>query len=529
MVRFQLFVACFLHLSLWQHAVGSSAQELLAAAESGNLPKVKELISGNSVDIVMKFKESTPLHAAAAGGHIAVAEALLAAGVPISVKNYNNTSPIVEAVTANHADMVELLHKHGADIEAVVLKDLVYTPLIVLAATKGCTAVVEKLLDLGVSAEARTIAQSSLKEQVGGETPLIAASFEGHLDILKLLLLRGADRAAVNRQGNSVIHASTYASKPTELKFLLDYGGFDVNTKNFNGFTPVMLAAHAGCPKCIRVLMKAGASIDTDPRVDFNPLILSVRTFNKPLYKEVLSWKPNVNAYDSVNFTALYHALSNNHQDMARELLRRGAALGHQNEFVKGTIDEWTRFVETCDWFYGLLKSNGLSTKQVSGPEPHLAYCDLIKTLKAYKPIVKLVDQADLYGYDGLVSRLNFKSFTDSIDGNFEGVKKAKERAFADIKHLHRIDYRKKYEVDVEAENEQLPNILHRFSDKVEPPRPKDEKELSLSDILGAEETVRQVHRPPPDERPQHVREAETIQTPNNKKKLSLSALDNEL
>lgn len=89
-----------------------------------------------------------------------------------------------------------------------------------------------------------------------------------------------------------------------------------------------------------------------------------------------------------------------------------------------------------------------------------MGYCDFIKTLKAHKTIIKLIDQADLYGYDGLVSRLNFKSFTDSIDGNFEGVKKAKERAFADIKHLHRIEYRKKYEVDADDHNEQLPNIL---------------------------------------------------------------------
>lgn len=130
---------------------------------------------------------------------------------------------------------------------------------------------------------------------------------------------------------------------------------------------------------------------------------------------------------------------------MANQLLRKGAALGKQNGYVKGIMDEWTRFVGTCDWFYGILRSSKLSTKQVSGPEPHLGYCDFIKTLKAHKTIIKLIDQADLYGYDGLVSRLNFKSFTDSIDGNFEGVKKAKERAFADIKHLHRIEYRKKY------------------------------------------------------------------------------------
>ena len=492
--------------------------DLSMAARSGDLGTVGAIITENKIDLSMKFAEEPPLHVAAGAGHAQVVRALLEAGVSASLKDYNNTAPVVAAAFGDHAEVIQALHEHGADLSEATLKNEVYYPVLILAAQEGSVRAVEKLLDLGVDIETKSWPTSGLKQKVGGETALVAAAFTGKTEVIDLLLKRGANKLVVNNQGNSALHAATFANKPLTLKFLLDVGGFNVSATNRDGFGAVHLAAHSGTPKCLRLLMKSGASVDTQPGIDFNPLIVSVRTFNIPLYKEVLNWKPNVNAYDSANFTALYHALSNNHIDMANQLLRKGAHIGRQNEFVKGTIDEWTRFVVTCDWFYGLLKTNGLSTKQVSGPEPHLGYCDFIKSLRAHKSIVKLIDQADLYGYDGLVSRLNFKSFTDSLDGNFEGVQKAKELAYLDIKHLHMVDYRKKYEIDVEEENEKLPNILHRFSDKVETPRPKDEKELSLSEILNAEDTVRQVHRPPPDERPHHVRDSESIPGGNKRK-----------
>jgi ankyrin repeat protein len=518
-------------LLLVSHVLCFTPHDLSVAVKTGNLKQVNAIIEENAVNLVMKFSKTPAIHSAAENGHTAVVKALLDAGVSATVKNFNNTGPMLYAVLGDHPDVIDLLHRHGADINEEILQEEVYYPLLILAARQGSVRSMEKLIDLGCDIDQVSRPQAGLKQKVGYDTALIGAAFSGQPEVIAMLLKRGANKAIANRQGNTALHAATFSNNPPALKQLLDSGGFNVSALNTDGFGAVHLAAHSGAAKCLRLLLKAGASVDTAPGIDFNPLIVSVRTHNLPLFKEVMSWKPNINAYDSVNFTAVYHALSNNHIDMANQLLRKGAHLGAQNGFVKGIIDEWTRFVVTCDWFYGLLRTNGLSTKQVSGPEPHLGYCDLIQSLKAHKSIVKLIDQADLYGYDGLVSRLNFKSFTDHLDGNFEGVRKAKEMAYADIKHLHKIDYRKKYEVDVDEQNEQLPNILHRFSDKVEPPRPKEEKEMTLSDILGAEDTVRQVHRPAPEDRPQHMKNAEAVPIVNKRKASSTNTinLDDEL
>ncbi|CAM9634439.1 unnamed protein product, partial [Ectocarpus fasciculatus] len=328
-------------LILCQHAQGYSAADLLRAARGGDTETVQAVLAENKVDTSMKYKEETPLHVAAAGGFIEVARLLLESGVPATVKNFNNTGPIVEAVLGDRADMIELLHRHGADINGNVLKDEVHYPLIIVAAGEGKTAAIAKLLDLGVHVDSRSQPLSGLKHKVGDDTPLIAAGFQGQTGAMKLLLDRGADPSLANRQGNTALHAATFANKPSTLKFLLDRGVFNVSQTNQDGFSPVILAAHAGSDKCLRLLLKAGASVNTPPRIDFNPLIVSVRTYNQPLFKEVMLWSPDVNAYDSVNFTALYHSLSNNHHKMASQLLRKGAALGKQNDYVKGIMDEW--------------------------------------------------------------------------------------------------------------------------------------------------------------------------------------------
>jgi hypothetical protein len=146
-----------------------------------------------------------------------------------------------------------------------------------------------------------------------------------------------------------------------------------------------------------------------------------------------------------------------------------------------------------------------------------MGHCDLIRSIKGGPSIIRLIDQANLYGYNALVGRLNIASFNNNTDPTFEGVQNAEKRAYLDIKHLHSIDYRKKYQEDMDVENVKITKMMHLFNENVEPPR--KEKEITLSDILEGTETLRQVHRPDPEERPEHARKAESIFSSKTKDK----------
>jgi ankyrin repeat protein len=511
MLRSLIAISGFLVLK----CLAISQSQFEAAVENGDLAAVKQAISDkSSIDISKTFANYPPIHVAAFNGHLSIVEALLDGGVDPNLKNFNNTIPLFSAVRGDQPAIIELLASRGGDLNGIDFVEGFYTPLMLAAAHANSAKSIVALHKLGLDVNVRVKAQTKLvpKDDIGGDTPLIASSFTGSLDAAKALLGLGANIFLRNRQGNDALLAASYKGHHLIVQALLEAGA-NASVQNSDGFNAVMFAASAKNPKLLRMLLKAGASVNVPNGIDYNPLILAVRTLDTPTLQELYNWKPDVNAYDSVNYTALYHALTNNHLKVVKELMRRGGALGHVNDHVKGIKDEWTRHVMTCDWFYGILKTNNLSTTQVSGATyPYLDYCEHIRYLKAGKCIVKLIDQANLYGYDGLVNRLNFKSFTDSMNGNFEGVKRAKERAYQDIKHLHRINYRNKYEEDVEEVNERLPKMLHRFSEDVEPPRPKEEKEFpSLSEILAGTDTVRQVHRPKAEERPPHARDGQSL------------------
>jgi YVTN family beta-propeller protein len=71
-----------------------------------------------------------------------------------------------------------------------------------------------------------------------GSTPLSDAAFRGHLEIVKLLLDRGANVNATNRDGNTPLIAAAFMCRTEVVRHLLDKGA-SVNHKNDRGETVI--------------------------------------------------------------------------------------------------------------------------------------------------------------------------------------------------------------------------------------------------------------------------------------------------
>jgi ankyrin repeat protein len=499
-------------LSFLRLVLGDRNYDFEFAVGAKDVDTVASILAGprGDLDVNRKFSEHPPLHIAAGNGTLDIVKLLIEqGGVDVGLKDFNGTTAMFRAVENNFPEVIKYLHSKGGNIAEInYVGDDLFEPLIVTAARHGHIEATKMLLSLGCDLESKSYFRPGLPAKYGGDTALLSAIFGGHHELVQELVNAGADLRVRNVQGNGPLHAAVFAES-TKLTDMFIRAGLNVSEVNKNGFNPVMLATSKRNHKVLRQLFKAGASVDTRDGIDFNPLITATRSYLMPMINEILSWNPRINTYDSSNYTALYHAFSTNHIDLGRRYLRRGAALGFINDHAKGMIDEFSRFVLTCDWFQGILTSNKLQLHQVSGPEPRMSHCDLIRSIKGGPSIIRLIDQANLYGYNALVGRLNIASFNNNTDPSFEGVKNAEKRAYLDIKHLHSIDYRKKYEEDLDVENVKITKMMHLFSDSVEPPR--KEKEITLSDILEGTETLRQVHRPDPEQRPEHARNAKSM------------------
>ena len=76
---------------------------------------------------------------------------------------------------------------------------------------------------------------------INSYTPLIYASSWGNLDIVKLLIERGADINQVDKNGNGPLMPAIYFKKLDVVELLIKKGA-DVNQVNKNGKTPLNYA-----------------------------------------------------------------------------------------------------------------------------------------------------------------------------------------------------------------------------------------------------------------------------------------------
>jgi ankyrin repeat protein len=218
-------------------------------------------------------------------GEIALLESQLREGAPANAHTADGTTPLMVAALHGSPEMVKLLLDHGADPRAVDKRGAS-----ALLFAVGDARKVGLLLAQGADVNARTST---------GNTPLIAAAaYTDNLEVIKLLLDKGADLQSVNSNNVSALGAAVYASDAKSVKFFLDQGCKPKQIHSLFGAAEnslLMIAAQMADAQIVGMLLEQGAE---------------------------------VNASDS-NFAghALNHALLSQKPDVARRLIEAGADL----------------------------------------------------------------------------------------------------------------------------------------------------------------------------------------------------------
>lgn len=242
----------------------------------------------------------TPLLYAARDGRTETAKILLAAGAEIERTDANGITPLLMAITNNHVDTARFLIERGANVKAVDWYGR--TPLWASVELRNMDVdsstfengvdrapaleLIKLLLDKGVDVNARTKEVPPIRRQMlrvtgdlswvdfTGQTPFLRAALAADLDVMKLLLARGADpkipafagtTALMAAAGvNWVVDQTTDAGPAARLeavKMLYDLG-FGVNDVNSMGVTALMGAANRGSDDIIEFLVSKGAKLD---------------------------------------------------------------------------------------------------------------------------------------------------------------------------------------------------------------------------------------------------------------------------
>ncbi len=95
-----------------------------------------------------------------------------------------------------------------------------------------------------------------------GRTTLMIAAFDGHTDVVKLLLDHGAEVDHRDLAGRTALMYASSGQFPGTVQLLLDRGA-DVNSVDTDeGWSSLMLAAAEGLQPVVEVLLRGGADIN---------------------------------------------------------------------------------------------------------------------------------------------------------------------------------------------------------------------------------------------------------------------------
>jgi ankyrin repeat protein len=237
----------------------------------------------------------TALLFAARQGKVEAARALLDGGADVNQAGADSTSPLLIAVVNGHYELATLLIERGANpniadangrtplYAAVDLRNVQWSQAPAPELPQAThLAMITRLLDAGAD-PALTISGkvghrgsfdmrwSDLK----GGTAFSRAAWNGDIEIMRLLLARGADPKVVTEKGETALLLLAGAGWPlgqgylrseeeitAALDLLVEELGMDVNAATTEGITPVIGAIFKGDNLVVRYLVDHGARLD---------------------------------------------------------------------------------------------------------------------------------------------------------------------------------------------------------------------------------------------------------------------------
>lgn len=242
----------------------------IARATPDYLEKLKKMVEEGQVsEDEPNVDGVTAMHVAAQGGHKAVVDLLIEHGADVTILDDEKRSSLLLAVKGNYGEVAHSLVKAGANPNTEYVDDegkshnLLFDAIMVenddfaqMLVEKGATLdykddkKVSTLLQAshrGLSnITEKLLARSSKPEYLNdpsedGITPLIAASSEGHVEVVKQLVAANANVNAVDKDGTSALMAAA-ARGHFEVVGELVKAKPEVNSQNKDGHTALMFA-----------------------------------------------------------------------------------------------------------------------------------------------------------------------------------------------------------------------------------------------------------------------------------------------
>ncbi len=292
------------------NATAYGGNTALSEAVDSNDPKMVRLLldAGASPTGNGKYYD-TVLEAAVCKGETEIADILLRAGAVLNARTKKKPSLLIRAIDRIHGklEMLDLLLAHGAKVNA---KDTEGMTALMHAVTHDKPNMVQLLLKAG--------ADITLKDK-GGKTAIdyIPPHNQG-------VYIRIFSAAGVGEKQFIVNVFWSLLNRYTEQGFLhLLKNCINVNMRDDNGRTPLMVAARNGYSAKVKHLIDYGADIDATDDDGMTALMHASTKDSFHTLEVLLDANANVYSRDKNGYTALAHAALNKNKSQFEQLINK--------------------------------------------------------------------------------------------------------------------------------------------------------------------------------------------------------------
>jgi ankyrin repeat protein len=232
----------------------------------------------------------TPLMLAARDGHVELARVLADAGADVNAAAGDGKTALAVAIFNGNYEVASFLVDRKADVNAadaqrftplfwaVDRRNMETAPNFPWMVTADPMPLIRKLLDAGANPNAlvNNTPRARMREgspRIVFATALMRAAFAADLELVTLLLERGADPKVISRDGETMVSAASglafihgyHRGKPPAerlqvVKRFVELGN-DVNQADDYGITPLMAAGNYGDVPIIQYLIDVGADL----------------------------------------------------------------------------------------------------------------------------------------------------------------------------------------------------------------------------------------------------------------------------
>ncbi|OUM67236.1 hypothetical protein PIROE2DRAFT_58917 [Piromyces sp. E2] len=281
---------------------------------------------------------------------------LLKQGVNVNKKTFNGFTTLMCAIMDGHIKIVKQLLNHpdinindeNDDGETALKYAVQYEQdgnTLIYAAEAGNARIVKLLLDQpGIDINA---------QNDEGETALDCAKRTGRRSVIRLIQSNIGLRKQqyitfeeITQPSNETIYEEFWKAisrgDDNEMNSFLDEDGkilIDINTRNKNGNTALIIASEKGNWNAVNWLLKRGANPSCKDVNGDNALITAARKGHFDVVEELLFRGANINSTGQHKRTALMAAAENRHIRVVKLLKKKGAKISIKDDNDKTVLD----------------------------------------------------------------------------------------------------------------------------------------------------------------------------------------------